>query len=84
MRMRRCEGRGWHAELLCPSLCLRSLLKDVSHVILDEVHERNIISDFLTIIMRDLLPSRSGYLSSLTQYIPVYSLCIPMLHIGLI
>ena len=27
-------------------------------MILDEVHERNIISDFLTIIMRDLLPKR--------------------------
>lgn len=27
-------------------------------MILDEVHERNVASDFLTIIMRDLLPKR--------------------------
>lgn len=35
-----------------------STLSEVSHVIMDEVHERNITSDFLTIIMRDLLPKR--------------------------
>ncbi|XP_070555588.1 ATP-dependent DNA/RNA helicase DHX36-like isoform X1 [Ptychodera flava] len=34
------------------------MLKGVSHIILDEVHERNIVSDFLIIILRDLLPCR--------------------------
>ena len=35
-----------------------SMLSDVSHVIMDEVHERSIQSDFLQIILRDLLPKR--------------------------
>ncbi|XP_077991245.1 ATP-dependent DNA/RNA helicase DHX36-like [Glandiceps talaboti] len=34
------------------------MLKGLSHIILDEVHERNIVSDFLIIILRDLLPQR--------------------------
>ncbi|XP_002737580.2 ATP-dependent DNA/RNA helicase DHX36-like [Saccoglossus kowalevskii] len=34
------------------------LLNGLSHVILDEVHEQNIICDFLIIILRDLLPLR--------------------------
>ncbi len=34
------------------------ILSEVSHVIMDEIHERNVNSDFLTIIMRDLLPRR--------------------------
>ncbi len=34
------------------------LLSSVSHVIMDEVHERNVASDFLTILVRDLLPKR--------------------------
>jgi ATP-dependent RNA helicase DHX36 len=33
-------------------------LREVSHVVLDEVHERSIQSDFLTIILRDILPHR--------------------------
>ena len=38
---------------------LYSLLTGCSHLILDEVHERNNITDFLAIIVRDLLPKRS-------------------------
>ncbi|XP_022089221.1 ATP-dependent RNA helicase DHX36-like [Acanthaster planci] len=34
------------------------LLQSVSHVVLDEVHERDIISDFLLVILKDILPKR--------------------------
>ncbi|XP_072015621.1 LOW QUALITY PROTEIN: ATP-dependent DNA/RNA helicase DHX36-like [Amphiura filiformis] len=34
------------------------LLTSVSHVVLDEVHERDIMSDFLLIILKDVLPKR--------------------------
>ncbi|CAE7890570.1 unnamed protein product [Symbiodinium sp. KB8] len=34
------------------------LLKDVTHIIVDEIHERSLDSDFLLIILRDLLPLR--------------------------
>ncbi|XP_074654331.1 ATP-dependent DNA/RNA helicase DHX36-like isoform X2 [Tubulanus polymorphus] len=34
------------------------LLKRVSHIILDEIHERDLQSDFLMIILKDLLPLR--------------------------
>lgn len=33
-------------------------LADISHVIVDEVHERNVDTDFLLSILRDLLPQR--------------------------
>lgn len=39
-------------------LLICSLLQDVSHVILDEIHERDVFSDFLLIIVKDLLPLR--------------------------
>ncbi|CAH1239477.1 DHX36 [Branchiostoma lanceolatum] len=44
-------------------IILKRLLSDpylgeVSHLILDEVHERDLLSDFLTIIVRDLLQAR--------------------------
>ncbi|CAI8047009.1 ATP-dependent DNA/RNA helicase DHX36 [Geodia barretti] len=35
-----------------------SLLREVSHVVLDEVHERSVQSDFLIIVLRDILPHR--------------------------
>ena len=44
--------------LCCVSYVCRTL-SEASHVIMDEVHERNISSDFLTIIMKDLLIKRS-------------------------
>ena len=31
-------------------------MTDVTHVIIDEIHERSLDSDFLLIIIRDLLP----------------------------
>jgi len=34
------------------------LLQGVSHVLVDEVHERDLNSDFLLIVLRDLLPRR--------------------------
>ncbi|XP_033644979.1 ATP-dependent DNA/RNA helicase DHX36-like [Asterias rubens] len=34
------------------------LLQSVSHVVLDEVHERDIMSDFLLVILKDVLPKR--------------------------
>ncbi|TYZ67311.1 hypothetical protein PybrP1_002952, partial [[Pythium] brassicae (nom. inval.)] len=50
--------------LFCTTgVLLRRLLSDrslsgVSHIIVDEVHERNIDTDFLLSILRDLLPTR--------------------------
>ena len=37
-------------------------LQGVSHVVLDEVHERGIDTDFLMILLRDLLPRCNGSL----------------------
>nr|XP_054764413.1 ATP-dependent DNA/RNA helicase DHX36-like [Lytechinus pictus] len=34
-------------------------LKSVSHIVLDEVHERDLLCDFLLIILKELLPKRS-------------------------
>lgn len=34
------------------------LMQDVSHIILDEIHERDLLSDFLIIVLRDILPKR--------------------------
>ena len=41
------------------SVCC-SLLAKTSHVVLDEIHERDTLSDFLMIIIRDLLQRRRG------------------------
>ena len=38
-------------------MCYR-LLDNCSHIVLDEVHERDVLIDFLMIIIRDLLPKR--------------------------
>ncbi|XP_057861727.2 DExH-box ATP-dependent RNA helicase DExH7, chloroplastic isoform X2 [Cryptomeria japonica] len=35
-------------------------LEDVSHIIIDEVHERSVLGDFLLIILKDLLERRSA------------------------
>ena len=34
------------------------LLDNCSHIVLDEVHERDVLIDFLMIIIRDILPKR--------------------------
>ena len=36
------------------------LLTGVSHVIIDEVHERDVNIDFLLLLLRDLLSARAG------------------------
>lgn len=33
-------------------------LRDISHVIVDEIHERDVMSDFALVLLRDLLPRR--------------------------
>ena len=38
--------------------CFRYLCQ-VSHIILDEIHERDLLSDFLMIILKDLLMIRT-------------------------
>ena len=45
-----------HNKTLCVHMC--RLLDNCSHIILDEVHERDVLVDFLMIIIRDLLPKR--------------------------
>ena len=35
-------------------------LHGVSHVIVDEVHERSIESDFLLMVLKDLIPQRNS------------------------
>jgi len=35
------------------------LLTNISHIVLDEIHERDLLSDFLLIIVKDLIPLRS-------------------------
>eukprot|EP00252_Welwitschia_mirabilis_P022645 TRINITY_DN6191_c0_g1_i1.p1 TRINITY_DN6191_c0_g1~~TRINITY_DN6191_c0_g1_i1.p1 ORF type:complete len:1460 (-),score=349.95 TRINITY_DN6191_c0_g1_i1:511-4890(-) len=59
----------WNSEtrlMFCTTgILLRKLigdpyLKDVSHVIVDEVHERTVLGDFLLIILKDLLERRSS------------------------
>jgi len=42
----------------CDVCC--SLLAKTSHVVLDEIHERDTLSDFLMIVIRDLLGRRPG------------------------
>ena len=39
-------------------ICVFRMLREVTHVVLDEVHERSIQSDFLTIVLKDILPHR--------------------------
>jgi HrpA-like RNA helicase len=34
------------------------LLENISHLVLDEIHERDINSDFLLTIVKDILPLR--------------------------
>ena len=55
------------------------LLSDVSHVIMDEVHERSIQSDFLAIILQDLLPKRLVKCTHATVcYYSLMNLCFPV------
>eukprot|EP00026_Physarum_polycephalum_P000677 Phypoly_transcript_00678.p1 GENE.Phypoly_transcript_00678~~Phypoly_transcript_00678.p1 ORF type:complete len:1395 (+),score=271.52 Phypoly_transcript_00678:28-4212(+) len=64
-----------------------SKLEGISHLVVDEVHERNLDDDFLLIILRDLLPSRPDLkviLMSATlnaELFAAYFGNCPMLHI---
>lgn len=59
VRSYRCRGVLSLALMLGGVLTALSLsLLQVSHIIVDEVHERNIDTDFLLSILRDLLPRR--------------------------
>ena len=44
----------------CGASSSRGVGQDVSHVIIDEVHERDINTDFLLLLLRDLLAARPG------------------------
>jgi ATP-dependent RNA helicase DHX29 len=41
------------------------LLKEISHVVLDEVHERSVQGDFLATLLRDLIVRRRKHAASL-------------------
>ena len=48
-----CAMKGWGQQL--PHVLH---LQDVTHIVVDEIHERDKFADFLLITVRDLLPSR--------------------------
>ena len=52
-----CKSDFYEVLILLSSFSSRFLL-GTSHIILDEIHERDVLSDFLLIIVRDLLPKR--------------------------
>ncbi|KAL8767015.1 MAG: hypothetical protein Q9209_006369 [Squamulea sp. 1 TL-2023] len=50
--LRRLQTSGGHTEDVVGALA------DVSHVVIDEVHERSLDTDFLLVLLRDVLPKR--------------------------
>ncbi len=51
-------------------------LNDITHVIVDEIHERDRFADFLLILLRDLLPAHPNLrivLMSATLHIELFS-----------
>ncbi|KAL8196392.1 hypothetical protein R6Q57_024687 [Mikania cordata] len=63
VRLEGMKGRNTHLLFCTSGILLRRLLidkdlKGVTHVIMDEVHERGIDEDFLLTIMKELLPCR--------------------------
>lgn len=63
VRLEGVKGRDTHLLFCTTGILLRRLLVDrnlkgVSHVIVDEVHERGMNEDFLLIVLKDLLPRR--------------------------
>ena len=50
--------RGSYVRWTASHVSLTRFLSSTSHIILDEIHERDVLSDFLIIIARDLLPQR--------------------------
>ncbi|XWS50779.1 hypothetical protein CRYUN_Cryun12cG0117700 [Craigia yunnanensis] len=63
VRLEGMKGRDTHLLFCTTGILLRRLLVDrdlrgVSHVIVDEIHERGMNEDFLLIVLKDLLPRR--------------------------
>lgn len=48
----------WLLKLVCKWQVQEPDLSGVSHLLVDEIHERGMNEDFLIIILRDLLPQR--------------------------
>ncbi|KAL0463523.1 UNVERIFIED_CONTAM: DExH-box ATP-dependent RNA helicase DExH5, mitochondrial [Sesamum latifolium] len=63
VRLEGMKGRDTHSLFCTTGILLRRLLidrnlKGVTHIIVDEIHERGINEDFLLIVLKDLLPRR--------------------------
>ncbi|XP_059649653.1 DExH-box ATP-dependent RNA helicase DExH5, mitochondrial-like [Cornus florida] len=63
VRLEGMKGRDTHLLFCTTGILLRKLLGDrnlkgVTHVIVDEIHERGMNEDFLLIVLKDLLPRR--------------------------
>lgn len=63
IRLESCKGPETRVLFMTTGVLLRRLHTDpllagISHVIVDEVHERSLDSDFLLVLLRDLLPHR--------------------------
>ena len=65
VRFKRQAPRDWGGsiEFVTTGVLLRRLVNDtelegISHVVIDEVHERDIDTDFLLVLLRDLLPKK--------------------------
>ncbi|KAL3654449.1 hypothetical protein CASFOL_004130 [Castilleja foliolosa] len=63
VRLEGMKGRDTHLLFCTTGILLRRLLVDrnlngVTHIIVDEIHERGINEDFLLIVLKDLLPRR--------------------------
>ncbi|CAI9785408.1 unnamed protein product [Fraxinus pennsylvanica] len=63
VRLEGMKGRDTHLLFCTTGILLRRLLADrnlkgVTHIIVDEIHERGMNEDFLLIILKDLLPRR--------------------------
>ena len=73
VRLEAAAGKDTQLLFVTPGILLRRLqssptLSEFTHIILDEVHERDINTDFLLILLRDLL-SRSVLTNSLYKRI---------------
>ncbi|KAF7808821.1 DExH-box ATP-dependent RNA helicase DExH5, mitochondrial isoform X1 [Senna tora] len=63
VRLEGMKGRDTHLLFCTTGILLRKLLADrnlkgITHVIVDEIHERGMNEDFLLIVLKDLLPRR--------------------------
>ncbi|KAI9120122.1 hypothetical protein K1719_008770 [Acacia pycnantha] len=63
VRLEGMKGRDTHLLFCTTGILLRKLLADrnlkgITHIIVDEIHERGMNEDFLLIVLKDLLPRR--------------------------